>query len=107
MQGLVDGKFFAVWQADCGQQAPALIGDIARHLYSFTAQFSERGMDVVTHQVKLVAAVAVSRMHSQFGGRQGENKPAATRVTDGRPSTSAKNALPSPRAGRRRSRVCR
>jgi hypothetical protein len=33
-----------------------------------------------SHQVKLVAAVAVSRMHSQFVGRQGENKPAATRV---------------------------
>ena len=57
--GLVDGVFRAIWQPDCGEQAPALIGDLPRHLGSFAPERSEGGVDVVAHQVKLVMAVAV------------------------------------------------
>jgi hypothetical protein len=77
---LVDREFPAVWQADRRQEPPSLIGDITRHLDAFGLQLGEGGMNVVTHQIKLVAAVAVSRMNSQLGRRQREDEPAAARV---------------------------
>ena len=59
---------------------PALIGYTARHLNSLVLQFGERGVDVVTHQVKLMAAVTVCRMNSKLGRGQGEDEPASARV---------------------------
>ena len=80
MAGLIDGQFSAVREADRGQQHPALIGHAARHLDSFVPQFGEGGVDVVTHQVKLMAALTVGRMNSKLGGGQGEDEPAAAGV---------------------------
>jgi hypothetical protein len=37
-------------------------------------------MDVVAHQVKLMAAVSVDWMDSKLGGGQGEDGPASARV---------------------------
>jgi hypothetical protein len=80
MPGLVDRKFRAVWQADRGQQSPALIGDVPRHFGSLPPEFGEGGVDVVTHQVELVMAVAVGRMNGKFCRGQGEDEPAAAGV---------------------------
>ena len=80
MPGLVERKFFAVRQADRRQQPPALIGYPAGYLDAFVLQLSESGLDVVTHQVQLVTAVPVGRMHGQLGRGQGEDEPASARV---------------------------
>jgi hypothetical protein len=69
-----------VGQADRGHEAPALIGDVLRDLDSLGAQFGERGVDVVAHQVELVPAFPVGGMNRQLGGRQGEDEPASARV---------------------------
>src|SRR5712691_9873794 len=81
--GLVDGELGAVGQADRGHQAPALIGDVLADLGSLGAQFGERGVDVVAHQVELVAAFPVGGMNRQLSGRQGEDEPAAAGVYRG------------------------
>ena len=59
MPGLIDREFPAVRQADCRQQPPPLIGDVARHFDAFGPQLGQGGLDVVTHQVQLVPPVAV------------------------------------------------
>lgn len=83
MPGLVDGEFSAVWQADGRQQTPAQIGDVARYFDAFGPQLGEGGLDVVTHQVKLMTPVTVTWMNSHLGRRQREYEPAPARV-DGR-----------------------
>jgi hypothetical protein len=42
-------------------------------------------MDVVTHQVKLMAAVSVGWMNSKLGRGQSEDGPASARVDRGQP----------------------
>jgi hypothetical protein len=78
--GLIDGEFGAVWQADRGEQPPALIRDVPCRFDSIAPQLSEGGMDVVAHQVELVAALAVGRVNRKLGRGQGENEPAAACV---------------------------
>ena len=78
--GLIDGQLSAIGEADRGKQPPALVRDVARHFDPFVAQFRERGVDVVAHEVELMPAVSVGRVHGQFGGRQREDEPAAARV---------------------------
>lgn len=78
--GFVNRQFRAVRQPDCSQQSPPLIGNIPHYFDAFATQFGERCPNVVTHQVKLVAAVAVGRMDSKLGGWKGENEPASARV---------------------------
>ena len=78
--GLVDGELRAVRQPDRGQQPPALVGDVPRHLGSLAPQLGERGVDVVAHQVELVTALTVGRVNGELGGRQGEDEPAAAGV---------------------------
>src|SRR6266516_4410974 len=60
--------------------APALIGYIPRHFGSSALQFGKCGVNVVTHEVKLMVAAAVSWMDGELGGRQSEDKPASARV---------------------------
>jgi len=83
MPGLVDRKFRAIRQADRREKPPALIRDIPCHFGSLASQLSEGRLDVVTHEVELVAALAVSRMNSQLGRGQAENEPASARVCRG------------------------
>ena len=80
MPGFVDRQFSAVRQADRSQQPPALIGYLSRDFDPFAPQFGEGGMDVITHQVKLMAAVSVGRMNRKLGRGQGEDGPASARV---------------------------
>jgi hypothetical protein len=80
MPGLIDGKLRAIWQADCGKTPPALIGDIPRHFGSLSPQLSEGGLNVVTHEVELVMACIVSRVHGKLGRGQSENEPASARI---------------------------
>ena len=80
MPGLIDGKLRAVRQADCRKKPPALVGDISCHLGSLAPQFGEGGLDIVTHEVKLVMTVTVSWMNRELGRRQSEDEPASARV---------------------------
>ena len=80
MPGLVNREFRAIWQADRREQPPALVGHFPCHFDSPGPQVGEGGLDVITHEVKLVAAFAVGRVDSELGRRQGEDKPAAARV---------------------------
>ena len=72
MPGLIDRELFAVRQADRRQQSPPPIGDVPRHLDALGAQLGEGGVNVITHQVQLMTAVTVGRMHRQLGRRQGD-----------------------------------
>jgi NAD(P)-dependent dehydrogenase (short-subunit alcohol dehydrogenase family) len=78
--GLIDGKLRPVWQADCGQESPALIGDIPGHLNSLAAQLRQGGLDVIAHEVKLVAALALRWVNGELGWGQGEDEPASAGV---------------------------
>ena len=79
--GLIDGELPAVRQPDRRQQTPALVGDVAGHLDTFRPQFGQRGVDVIAHQVELMVTGHIRPwVHGQFGRRQREDKPAATRV---------------------------
>ena len=80
MPGLVDGKFRAIWQADRREKPPALIGHFPCHFGSLGPEVGEGGMDVVTHQVKLVTGPALGRVNGELGRGQGEDEPAAARV---------------------------
>jgi len=80
MPGLVDRQFSAVRQADRSEQPPALIGNVSRHFDALVPQFGERGVDVVTHQVKLMAGFTVGWMNGKLGRGQGKDGPASARV---------------------------
>ena len=80
MPGLVYGEIAAVWQSDRGHQPPAPIGDLLRDFDALAGQLGERGRDVVTHQIELMPALSVGRMHGQLGRRQSEDKPALSGV---------------------------
>ena len=83
MPGLVDGKLRAVGQADGGKKPPALIGDIPCHLHSLAPQLGQGGLDVVSHEVELVMALAVGWMNGKLGWGQSEDEPASARVCRG------------------------
>src|ERR1700730_6597038 len=70
---LVEGQFSAVRQADRSEQPPALVGHASRHFAPLIPQFGERDVDVVTHQVKLMAGCTVGWMNSKLGRGQGED----------------------------------
>src|SRR5271154_955251 len=78
--GFVDRQLRAVWQADCREQPPALVGDIPCHLDSLVPQLGEGGPDVVAHEVELVMARTVSWMNREFGRGQREDEPASARI---------------------------
>ncbi len=80
MPGLVDGELCAVRQPDRRQQAPALVGDVAGHLDAVAPQLGQRGVNVVAHQVQLMVAGPVGRVHGQLGGWQREDEPAGAGV---------------------------
>jgi hypothetical protein len=79
---LVDRELLAVWKADRRKQAPPLIGDVTRRFDAFGTQLGECGINVITHQVKLMAPVTFSRVNSQLGS---VTTSAYGRVTERRP----------------------
>src|SRR4029077_20883864 len=103
--GLVDGKLRSVGQADRGHQAPALIGDLLRDLGSPGPQFGEGGVDVVAHQVELMAASPVGGMTRQLSRRQGEDEPASARVDAGQADHVREEIADLLRFGREHDRV--
>jgi hypothetical protein len=80
MPGLVDGKLRAVWQADGRDEPPALIGDVPGHLGALALQLGEGGLNVVTHEVKLVTACTIGWMNGKLGRGESENEPASACV---------------------------
>ena len=84
MARLVDGEFGAVRQPDRRQQAPALVGGLPRDRDALGLEPRERLVDVVAHQVQLMAAL-VGGVHSKLGRWHGEDEPAAARVHGGQP----------------------
>src|SRR6266568_851997 len=81
---LVEGELRAVGQPDRGQQAPALVGDLLGDRHALGPQAGERLVDVVAHQVQLMAALA-GGVHGKLGRWHGEDEPAAARVHRGQP----------------------
>jgi hypothetical protein len=77
---LVDRQVGAARQADRGEQPPALVAHRAGHLHALGAQLVEHPLEVVAHQVQLVAGLFLGRVHGDLGRWQPEDQPAATRV---------------------------
>jgi hypothetical protein len=53
---------------------------LLRDFDALAGQLGERGRDIVAHQIELMPALAVGRMHGQLGRRQSEDTPAASGV---------------------------
>ena len=67
----------AVWQPDRREKPPALVGHFPCHFNSLAPQVGEGGLDVVTHEVKLVTGLTVGRVNGELGRRQGKETAAA------------------------------
>src|ERR1700730_4844876 len=83
MLRLVKGELAAVGQPEARYQTPSHIVDVPCELDPLALQLAGSGLDVVTHEVQLMAAFAVSWMYSQLGGRQREDRPTASRIDRG------------------------
>jgi hypothetical protein len=77
---LVDGEFLAVGQPDRRDQPPSLVGNVAGYRHALGPQFGQGGVDVIAHQVQLVAASPVGRVNGELGRGQGEDEPAVPRI---------------------------
>jgi hypothetical protein len=77
--GLVDPELRAARQLDRGDQAPALIADLrARH--ALCPHRVDELLDVLAHQIELVLAAGLGRVHGDLGGRQREDQPTVAGV---------------------------
>src|SRR6266498_6137670 len=82
---LVQAELATAWELDGREQSPALVADRAGELDAIALQLFNGGVDVSAHQVQLEPRVPVGRVSGQFGWRQGEDRPAASRVARGEP----------------------
>src|SRR5918999_927500 len=85
MAWLVQTERAAAGQRECGEQAPAFVADRLGELDALVLELGDRRVDVVAHEVQLVLAVPVDRVHGKLGRRQGKDQPAVTGI-HGRPS---------------------
>src|SRR3954462_7502783 len=79
MARLVEAEVPAARQPDRGQPAPALLDYVAEHVRAAAAQLRDRRVELVAHEVELVA-VLVGRMARDFARREREDQPATARV---------------------------
>src|SRR6266436_9546559 len=77
---LVDRQLRAARQLNRGEQPPALVAGWVGDGDAPGGQVRQRLLDVVTHQVELVLARPVCRMHGDLGWRQLEDQPATAGV---------------------------
>jgi hypothetical protein len=87
---LVQSQLAAIGKLERGYQAPARVSDRPRELDPLGLELFDGGVHVVAHEVGLVMRIPVGRVNGQFGGRQGEDEPPATRV-DRRESQNVAN----------------
>ncbi len=80
MAWLVDRQLRATWQLNRGEQSPALVGNRVGDGDASGGQVRQRLLEVVTHQVELVLARPVCRMHGDLGWRQLEDQPTTASV---------------------------
>src|SRR5690242_20609159 len=70
MPGLVEAQPAAAGQRDTSREPPSFSGD-GRAGDAFRGKRSNGRLEVVAHQVELVAVVLAGGMKGRFGGRQG------------------------------------
>lgn len=83
MPGLINAELATIGQAECGEDAPALISRFPADLRSAGTEVGKGRVDVVAHQVELVMVAVPSRVDGQFGRRQREDRPAIASVNRG------------------------
>jgi hypothetical protein len=65
-------------------RAPPLVGNLLRDFHTLGLQLSQRGADVVAHQVELLTAATVG-MNGELGRGQGKDRPPPARVNRRQP----------------------
>jgi hypothetical protein len=79
---LVQRELATAGQLKRGNQPPARIGDGTRELDSFGLEPVDGQLDVVAHEVELLVRV-IAGMGSQFGWREGKDRPPGTSIDRG------------------------
>ena len=67
-------------KSDRGEQSKAFVADRAAELDSLSLELGNGRMDVVAHEIELVATGLVSRVSGELSGWEGEDEPAVMRV---------------------------
>ncbi len=75
MPGLVQGKLASTGKLERRHEAEPLVGDRPRELDPLALEFLNGCVDVVGHEVQLVAGVLIGGVCGQLGGRQGKDEP--------------------------------
>src|SRR5690349_14863193 len=71
----------AIGQMDRGDTAPPLLTDRRVALHTFPGEFSDRGGDVIAHQIEVEARrLRVARVNREFGWRQSEDQPSVSDI---------------------------
>lgn len=78
--GLIEPELVSSRQLQAGGDAPTLVRDGRRYFDAFGLQRFDGGVNVVAHQVEFVPAGFLDWVNREFGGRQGEYEPAASRI---------------------------
>src|SRR5215469_1892638 len=78
---LVEPELTTARKPQRAQEAPALIADCAAS-YALLAEPGNLHLHIVAHQIKLMLAVALSRVAGKLRRRSGKDKPAAARIDD-------------------------
>jgi hypothetical protein len=87
MTRLIETDRRTAWQPDSRHQPVPTILDRSGDLDPIGSQLSDRGTDVVAHEMQLRERLTIGWMHAELGGREREDQPARLRaaVLDIRP----------------------
>src|SRR6266536_3482650 len=83
MPWLIQAELTAAGQPDGRHEAEALLADRPAELHPLVRQLSDRPVNVVAHEVKLVVAAVVARVCGKLRRWEGEDQPPASSI-DGR-----------------------
>ena len=80
MPRLVQPDLAATGQPETGEPPPSLLGYVLCEFDALGLQVTDRGFQVVAHEIQLVPGRTVGRVHGQFRRRDLEDQPPATSV---------------------------
>ena len=77
---LVKAELPRSWERKPGRPPPALLGDRGDELDALCLQLRPRAVEVLAHQVELMAASTLTRVEGQLRRRQPEDQPATASI---------------------------
>lgn len=92
MSRLVESELSRSLERKPGRPPPALLGDRGDELDALRFQLRPRAIEVLAHQVELMAAPTLTRVEGQLRRRQLKDQPATASIDGAKPSTSCAKA---------------